>query len=60
MNYRYVISFKMVDHFADDAGYKMPVESTIIEAKSMALAVTAFAELMSGESYEILDVKDAA
>ena len=50
------ISFKIVDHDADDAGHTMPTELTIVIAQSKAEAIAEFCADMVGEHYEIVQV----
>jgi hypothetical protein len=46
----------MIDHEADDAGYNMPTESTLIDATDERDGITEFCCLMKGERFEIIDV----
>lgn len=50
----------MIDHYADDAGYNMPFECTIVEAETLADAVMAFRRSMDGERFEICNVLESA
>lgn len=54
------IYFKMVDHSADDAGYNLPTECTIVDAESKTSAVTEFCKSMLGERFEVLETLELA
>lgn len=54
----FYISFRMVDHFCDDAGYTMPSEITIVEANDKERAVFLFCIDMLGEAFQIVDVTE--
>lgn len=53
---RFRVFFKMIDHEADDAGYDMPTESTLVDATDERDAITEFCRQMDGERFEILDI----
>lgn len=55
---RFIIEFKVTDHFADDAGYKMPNERIIVEAVGRDEAIRKFCSDMGDCSYSILDVRE--
>lgn len=60
MNKKFLITFKMVDHFNDDAGYHMPIEQTIIESPCNMTATMEFCEDMKGERFILLNVEELA
>jgi len=49
----FYIRFRVVDHFADDAGYLTPIELTIVEAEDKQKAILKFIQDMEGENYQI-------
>lgn len=58
---RFMVEFKITDHFADDAGQEMPIQRTLVEASSKEQAVKKFCSDMAASyecSYSILDVQE--
>jgi hypothetical protein len=53
----YYIDFRCIDHSADDAGYKMPLETTLIHAETEDAALAKFNNGMVGEKYIIEGVR---
>ena len=53
----FYIDFQCIDHGADDAGYKMPIETTMINAETEEDALAEFVVGMSGESYMVMGIR---
>jgi hypothetical protein len=53
-----MIKFKMIDHFADDAGFAAPTERIIIEALDRQNAIKKFCTNMDVASFEILSIEE--
>jgi hypothetical protein len=55
---RFLVVFKMVNHYDDDAGCIQPQERTIVESPCNMTAVQQFCNDMSGENFEIISVEE--
>jgi hypothetical protein len=58
---RFMVEFKITDHFADDAGEISPTQQTLVEAVSKAQAIRQFCSDIKATyecSYSILDVRE--
>ena len=58
---RFMVEFKVINHFSDDAGELSPVEQTLVEAVSKIEATRKFCSDMAASyecSYSILDVQE--
>lgn len=55
---KFLITFRMVDHFADEAGVLVPTERTIVESPCNMTATMSFCTDMKGESFIIDNVEE--
>jgi arabinogalactan endo-1,4-beta-galactosidase len=58
---RFMVEFKITDHFADDAGELAPTQQTLVEAVNKEQAIRQFCSDMVATyecSYSILDVRE--
>ena len=58
---RFMVEFKITDHFTDDAGELTPTQQTLVEASSKIEATRKFCSDMAATydcSYSILDVQE--
>ena len=55
---KFLITFRMVDHFNDEAGYPMPLEQTIVESPCNMTATMEFCTDMKDERFVIESVEE--